>query len=342
MPSLKVQLLVALALVTVWFFVLFGRALARAIAKGQLTGGELLRGALLGLALFAAAGGVWLATHDPRVAAAASVVVSVALVAIPATRRVGIGALTNFFDTLGIGSFATTTALFRFWKMVDDRVVPGTLNVGHTLPTFAQAFIYIAIVAVDGVTLALMIAAASLGAWLGAGVVAGWSRRKVQLGMGLCLLGAAGLMLASQLQLVPGGGEALSLSGFKLALGLAGNFVLGALMTVGIGLYGPCLILVSLLGMAPSSAFPIMMGACAFLMPVASQRFTKAESFDARAAAGLALGGVPAVLAAAFLVKSLPLYAVRWLVVVVVVYTAITLLVAAKHERDRTAGSAAT
>jgi uncharacterized membrane protein YfcA len=112
-----------------------------------------------------------------------------------------------------------------------------------------------------------------------------------------------------------------------------GNFVLGALMTLGIGLYGPCLILISLLGMAPSAAFPIMMGACAFLMPVASARFTKAESYDPRAAVGLALGGVPVVFAAAFLVKSLPLAAVRWLVVVVVVYTAISLLLSARAGR---------
>jgi uncharacterized membrane protein YfcA len=234
---------------------------------------------------------------------------------------------------LGIGSFATTTSFYKLWKLVDDRVIPGTLNVGHTLPTLVQAFIYITIVKVDAVTLALMIAAAVAGAWLGAGVVAGWSRRKVQIGMGFCLLGAAALMLSSQLGLVPGGGEALELTGAKLGIGLLGNFVLGALMTLGIGLYGPCLILVSLLGMAPNAAFPIMMGACAFLMPVASARFTKAESYDPRAAIGLALGGIPAVFAAAFLVKSLPLAAVRWLVVVVVVYTAISLLLSSRAGR---------
>ncbi len=250
----------------------------------------------------------------------------------PTPRLLGIGAITNFFDTLGIGSFATTTSFFKLWKLVDDRIVPGTLNVGHTLPTLAQAFIYIAIIEVDVVTLALMIAAAVAGAWLGAGVVARWPRRKVQVGMGLCLLGAATLMLMTQLKVVPGGGEALNLEGTKLALGLTGNFVLGALMTLGIGLYGPCLILVSLLGMAPTAAFPIMMGACAFLMPVASARFIKAESYHPQASLGLGLGGLPAVLIAAFLVKSLPLAAVRWLVVVVVVYTAVALLRSARQE----------
>ena len=171
------------------------------------------------------------------------------------------------------------------------------------------------------------------GAWLGAGVVAGWPRRTVQIGMGLCLLGAATLMLMTQLQLFPGGGAALGLSGLKLGIGLVGNFVLGALMTLGIGLYAPCLILISLLGMAPITAFPIMMGACAFLMPVASARFVAAEAYHPQASLGLALGGVPAVLIAAFIVKSLPLEAVRWLVVIVVVYTATALLRSAALDR---------
>jgi uncharacterized membrane protein YfcA len=248
----------------------------------------------------------------------------------PDGRLIGIGAVTNFFDYLGIGSFATTTSAFKLWKLVDDRVMPGTLNVGHTLPTVAQALISITIMQVDEVTLVLMIVAAVVGAWLGAGVVARWSRRKVQVGMGFCLLGAAALMLMTQLHLFPGGGEAIGLSSFRLGLGLLGNFVLGALMTLGIGLYAPCLILISLLGMTPKSGFPIMMGACAFLMPVASARFVRAGSYDAKASLGLSLGGVPAVLLAAYVVKSLPLAAVRWLVVIVVVYTAISLLRAAR------------
>jgi uncharacterized membrane protein YfcA len=251
----------------------------------------------------------------------------------PTPLQLFIGFITNFFDTLGIGSFATTTSLFRLWRVVNDRIIPGTLNVGHVPPTITQAFIYIAIVSVDVVTLTLMIGAAVAGAWLGAGVVASWSRTKVQFGMGLCLLGAATLMLMTQLQLFPGGGEAVALSGLKLGIGLAGNFMLGALMTLGIGLYGPCLILISLLGMAPTTAFPIMMGACSFLMPVASARFVKAEAYHPQASLGLGLGGVPAVLIAAFIVKSLPLSAVRWLVVIVVVYTATALLRAAAQER---------
>ena len=260
---------------------------------------------------------------------------------VPTPAQIGLGAGTNFLDSLGIGSFATTTAVFRLLKMVPDRIIPGTLNAGHTLPTIAQAFIFTAVIPVDVLTLFTMIAAAVLGAWLGAGVVAGWSRRKVQLGMGAALLAAAVFMLMRQLNLFPPGSEEIGVRGLKLVLAIGGNFVLGALMTLGIGLYAPCMILVSLLGMSERTAFPIMMGSCAFLMPIGSLRFIREKSYSLRPALGLAIGGVPGVLLAAYIVTSLPLYAVRWLVIVVVVYTAITMLMAGLGSQDSQSEAAA-
>jgi uncharacterized membrane protein YfcA len=253
---------------------------------------------------------------------------------LPTPVQIGVGGVTNFFDTLGIGSFATTTALFRSLRLVPDRVIPGTLNVGHTLPTVAQAFIYTSIIPVDVLTLFSMIAAAVIGAWLGAGVVAKWPKRKVQIGMAVALLAAATLMLMTQLQWFPGGGTDIGVRGARLAVAIGGNFVLGALMTLGIGLYAPCMILVSLLGMNPTAAFPIMMGSCAFLMPVGSLRFIRERSYGLRAALGLALGGIPGVLLAAYIVKSLNLSTVRWLVIIVVVYTAVTMLISALSAAD--------
>ena len=244
-----------------------------------------------------------------------------------------VGFIMCFLDTLGIGNFATTTSMFKLRGTVADEKIPGTLNVGYALPTIAQAFIYISIVEVDIWTLLLMIAASVAGAWLGAGVVSRWPRKKIQVGMGFALLGAAGLMLMTQLKLVPGGGEALALSGVRMAMGLAGNFALGALMTLGIGLYAPCLILVSLLGMSPLAAFPIMMGSCAFLMPVGGVRFIREGRCSLSTAAVLAVSGIPAVLIAAYIVKSLPLQYVRWLVVIVVVYAASMMLRSAMRER---------
>jgi hypothetical protein len=101
------------------------------------------------------------------------------------------------------------------------------------------------------------------------------SRRAVQLGMGFALLCAALLFLASNLNWAPGGGDALGLHGSSLGVAVVVNFLLGGLMMLGIGLYAPCLILLTLLGMSPLAAFPIMMGSCALLMPVGGARFVR-------------------------------------------------------------------
>lgn len=257
----------------------------------------------------------------------------------PSLLELLIGFVTNFFDTLGIGSFAPTTSWFKLQKVVPDERIPGTLNVGHTPPVIAQAFIFIAIIQVDMLTLTSMIAASVVGAWFGAGVVAGLPRRAVQIGMGVALLVAAVTFTSANLGYAPVGGEALGLRGAGLALAVAANLVLGALMTLGIGMYAPSMIVVSLLGMNPVVAFPIMMGSCAFLMPVAAMRFLREGAFSLRPSLGLAVGGIPAVLIAAFVVRSLPLTTLRWLVVAVVTYAAVTMLRSAYLERRQAAGA---
>jgi uncharacterized membrane protein YfcA len=171
-----------------------------------------------------------------------------------------------------------------------------------------------------------MIAAAVAGAWIGAGVIARLPRQAIQLGMGVALLVAAILFVATNLKWLPGGGDALGLSGASLAVAVAANFVFGALMTLGVGLYAPCLVLISLLGMNPLAAFPIMMGSCAFLMPVGGVRFIRTQRYDLRAALGLTIAGIPGVLIAAYIVKSLPIDWLRWLVAGVVAYTALLML----------------
>ena len=247
----------------------------------------------------------------------------------PTAYELVVGVITDFFDTLGIGSYATTTALYRLRRTVPDRLLPGTLNVGHTIPSLAQAFIYVAIVDVDPTTLISMIASAALGANLGARVVTRLPRRAIQIGLGVGLLVASVLLLAKQLDRFPRGGDTRGLEGGALVLACVANFVLGALMTLGIGLYAPCMIVISLLGMNAKAAFPIMMGSCALLMIAASGRFVKAEAYSPKAALGLTIGGLPAVLFAAWVVRSLPLASVRWLVLLVVLYTSVSMLRAA-------------
>src|SRR2546428_11961799 len=108
--------------------------------------------------------------------------------------------------------------MYRVWNIVRDEKIPGTLNVGHTAPTFVQALIYITIVQVDFTTLVLLIGAAVAGSWFGAGVVSGFSRQRIQIGMGLALLGAAGLFPIAALAMFPRGGAAPALARPKVAL----------------------------------------------------------------------------------------------------------------------------
>ncbi|MHC1712351.1 MAG: sulfite exporter TauE/SafE family protein [Solidesulfovibrio sp.] len=232
-----------------------------------------------------------------------------------------VGMLTNFFDALGIGSYAPTTAIFKFFKMVPDRIIPGTLTVSMTVPVIAEAFIFTTIIKVEPTTLFTMIAASIVGAVFGASIVARMPEKKIQLGMGAALFIVAVIFIAGLLGIMPVGGEAIGLTGMALIIGIVGNLILGALMTIGIGLYAPCMALVYALGMSPRVAFPIMMASCAFLMPAAGIKFIKEQAYDMKSSIIISITGVLGVLIAAYVVKELPLTILKWLVVVVILYT---------------------
>lgn len=251
----------------------------------------------------------------------------------PKWPALGAAFVANFFDTLGIGSYATTTSMSKLWKLMPDEKIPGTLNVGYVMATVVQAVIFMTIIEVDFTTLVSIIGAAVVGAFMGAGVVSGFSRRQVQIGMGSALLVASGLMVLSMSGQGPAPGVALGLTGAKLGIAIGVSLVLGALMMLGIGFYGPCLIMISLLGMDPRVSYPIMMGACAFLMPSGSIQFIRKRSYDLRTAIAFLIAGPLAVLIAAPLVDQIPLFYLRILVLVVVLYTAIRMLVSAAQER---------
>lgn len=249
------------------------------------------------------------------------------------TARLGIGFATNFLDTLGIGSFAQQTALFKFFRLVDDRLIPGTMNVGDTIPTVIQAFIFMTVVDIDKITLVSVAAAASLGALLGAGVVARLSRPRIQAGMGIGLLLVGFLILSGLLNMLPLGGEATGLTGWKLMLIVVMSFVFGALQTIGVGFYAPCMAMVFALGMNPLTAFPLMMTSTALLMLAGSSQFIKESSYDRQTAVALSVAGAAGVLVAAYLIKSLPLIVLKWIVCVVVFYTSFSMLRSARATR---------
>lgn len=244
----------------------------------------------------------------------------------PTASDVAIGFVTDFFDSLGIGSFAPTTALFKLRRRPADELIPGTLNIGHNASAFVETSIFVTAVAVDPLLLIAMVGSATAGAWLGAGMVSRLPRRTIQFFMGAALLTAAMFFVVANLGAFPVGGEAMSLPGWRFGVAVGVNFVLGALMSVGIGAYAPCMVLLALLGLHPLGAYPIMMGTCGFVQPVASLQFFKTGRFSWGSSLGLTLGGVFGVLIAVFVVKQLPLRALRWLVMIVVAYAAIALL----------------
>jgi len=231
------------------------------------------------------------------------------------------GFITNFFDTLGIGSFAQQTAVFKFFKLVDDRLIPGTMNVGNTIPTVTQAFIFMTVVQVDPITLVTMSTAAPLGALLGADMVSKMSRRRIQMGLGFGLLAVALIIIAGFLNLMPVGGESIGLRGWKLAVIVGMSFIFGALQTIGVGFYAPCMAMVYALGMHPLTAFPIMMTATAMLMASGGAQFVKKGAYDRKVSISLTIAGIMGVFLAAFVVKSLPLLILKWVVLCIVLYT---------------------
>lgn len=237
------------------------------------------------------------------------------------------GLVTDFFDTLGIGSFAPTVAMMNALKInIPDKLIPGTLNVCHTIPVVVEAFIFTIVIKVDPITLISLLAAAVVGSYVGAGIISKMDERKIQIVMGFALAVTALLMLLAQLGLMPGGGNATGLTGTKLIIGVVGNFILGALMTAGVGLYSPCMAMVYFLGMSPAVAFPIMMGSCALLMPTASVKFIKEETYAKKTSLWITIGGVIGVAIAAKFVKSMPMDILKWVVIVVIAYTSVTML----------------
>ncbi len=239
-----------------------------------------------------------------------------------------IGVGTNFLDTLGIGNYAPITALCKLRGRPADELIPGTLNVGNAVPIIFGTLLFTTTVNVEPVLLTCMVLSAGAGAWLGAGIVSRMSRRAIQLFMGVALLIAAGFFTMTNVGVLPPTGTAMGLAGWRFAVAVGTNFVLGALMCVGIGNYAPCMVLLAFLGMHPIAAYPIMIGSDGVLIPVASLGFLKSGRFDQRVGVGLTIGGIVGTLIAFPFVKALAghLTLMRWGVIGVITYAALSML----------------
>lgn len=251
----------------------------------------------------------------------------------------GIGALTDFLDTLGIGSFVTSTAIFQVSHYLDDeRRLPGTLNTMHAIPTAVEALFFVTAVRVDPLTLVALVAAATVGALLGSEVMTKLDQRRIQVIMAVALVLTALLMAAKLLgwtTLLGATNQATSLRGWALVIGTVGNFILGLLMAAGVGLYAPCMVMVYFLGLTPLAAFPIMMLSCALLMPVSAVNFIRHDRVAYRGLFGIILGGIVGVIIAATVVRSLSLNALSWLIVLVSLWTAGSLAKAAARRKHQ-------
>lgn len=238
-----------------------------------------------------------------------------------------IGFITDFADTIGIGSFAITTMLLNATKQIDDdRKLPGILNVGHALPVLTEAVIFVTVIKVDALTLVSLILAAMFGSWFGSKYVTKLSETAVQKWIGWALLVTAILMLLRQTEVIAllgKGNTATALTGAKLIVGIIGNFLFGALMTVGVGLFAPCMAMVYMLGMTPLAAFPIMMCSCAGLQPVANINFIRENAYSRKIALAITIGGVPGVIVASQFLLGLDISMVTYLVIVIIFYTGI-------------------
>jgi uncharacterized membrane protein YfcA len=250
----------------------------------------------------------------------------------PSTADVVIGFVANFLDTLGIGSYAQITALFKLRGRPADELIPGTLNVGGTVPAFLGSFLFVATVSVDPVLLACMLASSGVGAWLGAGVVSRMPRRGIQLVMGAALLIAACFFAMTNFGILLPPGTAMGLAGWRFGVAVFANFVFGALMCAGIGNYAPSMVLLGLLGMHPIAAYPIMMGSDGVLIPIATLGFLRSRRFAHGSALGLTVGGVVGTLCAFPLVNGIAshLTVMRWLVIIVIIYAAVSMLRSAR------------
>ena len=255
--------------------------------------------------------------------------------AVPTAETVVLGAVLSFFDTLGIGCFAPSTAWIKFRRLVPDRLIPPTILVGFTVTAVVESVIFLLQlgVKVDPVLLAGCILACTTGGLIGAPLVHRTRVWIVQLIVAIGLLLAATAYAMTNLHLFPGGGAASSLPLTLTVVAIVANFIFGILLNYGVVNYAPTLVVLSLMGMDPRLCFPIMAGAAALMGASAGIRHIKTGNLDLKVVIGLIVGGIPAVFVAAYLVVTMPLEILRWLVLVVVLYAAAIMLQASMRGR---------
>jgi len=237
-----------------------------------------------------------------------------------------LGVASQFLGTFGVSDFAFNTVAFRMTKTVEDKKIPGTVNAACVIPVAFMALAYITVIKIDVLTLAVLIVAQTTGSYLTPRIVVKLPVRRIRMGIAVGLLCAAGFILAGKLQLIPSGGNLTGLPGVKLAVAAAAVFIYGALNNIGIGSYAPTMATVYALGIDPRVAFPIMMGGCTFSCAVGAMEFVRLGGYNRKPTLWIASFGLLGVAAAVYLVKSMDVEVIKWVVFIVVLYAALDLI----------------
>lgn len=237
-----------------------------------------------------------------------------------------LGVVSQFLGTFGVSDFAFNTVAFRLTKTVEDKKIPGTLNAACVIPVAFMALAYITVIKVEVLTLAVLIIAQTTGSYLTPRIVVKLPVSRIRIGISIGLLCAAAFILAGKLQLIPSGGNLAGLPGIKLAIAAAAVFVYGALNNIGIGSYAPTMATVFALGIDPRVAFPIMMGGCTFSCAVGAAEFVRLGGYSRKPTLWISTAGLAGVAAAVYLVKSMDVEVIKWVVFVVVLYAALDLI----------------
>jgi uncharacterized membrane protein YfcA len=239
----------------------------------------------------------------------------------------GWSVLVFFLSTFGVSDFALSTIMYRAKKLIPDKKLPGTLNTQCVIPVAVMALAYIAVISVDTLTLVLCIIAQVSGAYIGPGIVVKLPVKVIRRFIGTGLVIAAFFIAAGKTGILPAGGSATALTGSKLMAAIIALFIFGALNNIGIGSYAPTMATIYALGMSPAVAFPIMMGACTFSVPIGSMQFIRFGQYGRKITLFASTFGIIGVLVAVYVVKRLNISLLQWVIAVVVLYAGLDILI---------------
>lgn len=228
-------------------------------------------------------------------------------------------------SALGISDYAISEAVYPKTHWVPTKKLPGTLSVQCTIPAAIMALAFVKSVKLDILTLIIPIICQALGSYIFPRFAVRLPVKTIKRIMAIGLLLAGFFIVAGKVGWVPAGGAATGLHGWKLLVLALLTFLAGCLNTIGIGSYSIVMVTVYMLGMNPIASYPIMMGASGFSVPLGSSQFVKMGAYSRKISLFTSIFGSLGVLVAVFFVKNLNISVLQWIVVVVVVYSAVTM-----------------